>query len=1058
MSTEPKHLSQATQTNQANHTNQDKSESFNPISWMIHHGIAPHLLMFALLVGGLVMSLVIRKEYMPDASLDRVSVLIRYDGAAPSEIEASIAAPVEDTVSNVQGIKRVEARIGTGYMWLAAELEANANAQKVLQDVQQEVGRIASFPEGIEKPRVRLDNRVLDVMEIVLHGEMEKASIKRLAEQIRGRMLQSPYISQVDIQGLPAEQIHVEIPQRTLQNYDLSLNQVSSIIKRSVLERSAGKIKSAEGDILVSIDERAYWANELAKTPLINNEEGVQLLLGDIAEVTEGFADERRLVTYDGQLSARIKVYRVGDQSPSDIADALEEMWPSLEGMLPPNAGLAVVDDDAKSYQKRLSLLLNNAFIGLLLVFVVMSLFLRFKLAFWVVVGIPSSFLGAILFLPIYDVSINMVSMFGFIIALGIVVDDAIIAGENVYAHMQEGMSYFDAAIQGAKEVAKPLTFAILTNIVAFLPLLLLPGQMKLLFGAIPIVVVLCFVISWVEALFIMPSHLARIDDSHPNVVSRFFNKLQSRSSAFLQAFIYNVYSPFLAKCLKWPSLVIAISLSILVLVLGHAFSGKMGFSLYPKTDSRWVKASYQISESDPLEKAIYLRETLENSAQAMLKEHDVEDMVISVRSVISDESVEVGLLLVPSEEREYSSRQLKEWWSEQSKELRKQGKLSFSGARRNSSDAIDAALTVQIRHPDTEILKAASKDITDFLESIETVSATVNSMEAGKPQWKLTLNENGRALGLDPSELASQMRAALYGAKAQRQQRLSNDVITLVRLPREERERANDIESLMIRTKGGGYAPLGSVADINKVYAPSRIIRRDGQRIEKIGAEIQDEEAIPAVQQAVQEQLVPELAARYPTLKLVFAGDQEKIAESVSSLELGTGFALTAIYILLAIAFRSYGQPLLVMAVIPFGAVGAILGHLLLGYSLSVVSLMGMLALAGIVVNDSLILVEYANQQREKGVAAFEAIMLACQRRFRPIILTTLTTFGGLAPMVFETSRQAQFVVPMAVSLGFGIIFTTFICLLMLPSLYMAFSQDSEEFRQTQRSSYNAY
>ncbi len=1031
-------------SNKSQQPNKSSNEGFNPITWMVRHGIAPHLLMFALLVGGLVMSLVIRKEYMPDASLDRVSVLVRYNGAAPSEIEASIAAPVEDTVINVQGIKRVQARIGTGYMLLTGDLEAKANAQKVLQDVQQEVGRIASFPEGIEKPRVRLDNRVLDVMEIVLHGDMDKSSLKRLAEQVRGRMLQSPYISQVDIQGVPSEQIHVEIPQRTLQNYDLSLNQVSSIIKRSVLERSAGKIKSAEGDILVSIDERTYWAQELAKTPLITNDEGVQLLLGDIADVKEGFADERKLVTYDGQLSARIKVYRVGDQSPSDIADALDDMWPELDSMMAPNAGLAVVDDDAKSYQKRLSLLLKNAVIGLLLVFVVMSLFLKFKLAFWVVVGIPSSFLGAILFLPSYDVSINMVSMFGFIIALGIVVDDAIIAGENIYSHMQQGMSYFDAAIQGAKEVAKPLTFAILTNIVAFLPLLLLPGKMKLLFGAIPIVVVLCFIISWVEALFIMPSHLARIDDTHPNKITVFFNKIQHRCSGGLHKFIYHIYSPFLAKCLKWPSLVIAISLCILLLVLGHAFSGKMGFSLYPKTDGRWVKASYQISENDPMEKAIYLRETLENSAKDMLKEYKAEHVVVSIRSVITDVGVEVGLLLVPSEEREFSSRQIKAWWAEQSRELRKQGKLRFSGARRGSSDMAEASLTIEIRHPDTAVLKAASKDITDFLDTIETVSATVNSMEEGKPQWKLTLNENGRALGLDPSDLASQMRAALYGARAQRQQRLSNDVITLVRLPREERERANDIETLMIRTQGGGYAPLGSVADINKVYAPSRIVRRDGQRIEKLGADIPDEEAIPAVQQAVREQLVPELAGRYPALKLVFAGDQEEIAESVSSLELGTGFALTAIYILLAIAFRSYGQPLLVMAVIPFGAVGAILGHLLLGYGLSVVSLMGMLALSGIVVNDSLILVEYANQQKAKGATSFDAIMLACQRRFRPIILTTLTTFGGLAPMVFETSRQAQFVVPMAVSLGFGIIFTTFICLLMLPSLYIAFNQNN--------------
>ena len=1017
--------------------------SFNPMTWMIRHGIAPNLLMLALILGGLVMSLVIRKEYMPETTLDRISVSVAYPGAAPSEMEASISAPIEDVLSNVQGIRRVDAYIYTGYIRLFGELEADANAQKVYQDAQQAVNRISSFPDGMEKPRVNLDKRVMDVMEIVIHADIDKFSVKRLAEQVRDRILQSPYITQVSLSGLPREEIHVEIPQRTLQAYNLNLNQVSSLIKRNVLEQSAGKIKADAGDILVSVDQRKYWADELSKVPVISSDDGDQLLLGDIAEVSEGFADERLIVTYDGQLSARVRVYRVGDQSPSDIARSIREMWPELEAMLPPNSGLAVVDDDASNYQKRLGLLLSNAFIGLLLVFVVMSLFLKFKLAFWVVVGIPSSFLGAILLMPSFDISINMVSMFGFIIALGIVVDDAIIAGENIYSHMQEGMSYFDAAIQGAKEVAKPLTFAILTNIVAFLPLLLLPGTMKLLFGAIPVVVVLCFIISWIEALFILPSHLAHINDKKPGKVAQKFNKLQTACSSWLHHFIHQKYTPVLEKCLKWPGLTIAISVTCLVLVLSYAFSGKMGFGLYPKMDGRWVKASFEISESEPLEKAIDLREKLEKSAVRMLQEHDAEDVLVSTRSIISDTGVEVALLLVESEEREYSSREIKEWWRESAEALNKQGKLRFSGARRGSSELADSSLTIELRHSDSDALMAASQDAIAFLNKIDTVVATVNSMEAGKPQWKLTLNENGRALGLDASDLASQMRSSLYGARAQRQHRLRNEVTTLVRLPKDEREKANDIESLLIQTKGGGYAPLGSVADIEKIYAPSRIIRRKGQRIEKIGAEILPEEAIPSVQKAVKDELVAELEGRYPGILIVFAGEQEEIAESVSSLELGTGFALTAIYILLAIAFRSYGQPLLIMAVIPFGAVGAILGHMVLGYGLSVVSLMGMLALAGVVVNDSLILVEYANIQRAKGIKAFEAITLACQRRFRPIILTTLTTFGGLAPMVFETSRQAQFVVPMAVSLGFGILFTTFICLLMLPSLYIAFNKD---------------
>ncbi|WP_042143637.1 MULTISPECIES: efflux RND transporter permease subunit [unclassified Pseudoalteromonas] len=1014
----------------------------NPISWMIRHGVAPHLLMLALILGGLVMSFIIRKEYMPETSRDTLSVYVSYPGAAPSEIEHSIAVPIEAAIHSLSGISEVNTFIGTGWVRVRAQLEAGANGQKIYQDAQQVVNRISSFPASMERPRVKLDTRVIDVMELIVHGDMDRFTLKRLTEQVRDRILQSPYISQIKLKGFPKEEIHVEISQADLQAYGLTLNQVSALLKKNVVEQSAGKIKANNGDIIVSVDQRAFWAQKLKNVPVISDKSGDQLTLGDIAKVTEGFADERNLVTYNGQLSAQLNIYRMGEQTPSQIAQSIEKMWPEILAMLPENAGIAIVDDDAKNYQKRLSLLLKNAFLGLLLVLIIMSLFLQFKLAFWVVAGIPSSFLGAMLFLPVFDVSINMVSMFGFIIALGIVVDDAIIAGENIYAHMQEGLSFHDAAIKGANEVAKPLTFAILTNIVAFLPLLLLPGSMKLLFGAIPIVVVLCFVVSWIEALFILPSHLAHIKDKPPNKFEIALNKAQSRCNYGLNKFVNDVYFPILNKCLNWPALTLAVAAFIFCIVLAYAFSGKMGFSLYPKMDARWVKASYEISETTTEQQAIALRGLLENSAKSMIADYKIADSVVSIRSIIRDNSVEVALLLVESEEREYATRDIKQFWRVQAKSLSRYGKLRFSGARRGSSALATASLTIELRHSDSTILAQGAKDAVSFLDSIEHVVATVNSLEEGTPQWKLTLNENGRALGLDAVELSKQMRAALYGAKAQRQHRLRNEVTTLVRLPKNERADVNKVESLLIRTKAGGYVPLGNVARINKILAPAFIVRRKGQRVEKIGAEILPEENIPMVTKMVQQYLIPELEGRYSGIKVVFGGDQEEIAKSVSRLELGTGFALAAIYILLAIAFRNYIQPIVIMAIIPFGAVGAILGHLILGYGLSVVSLMGMLALAGVVVNDSLILVEYANKKLEQDETALNAIKEACRRRIRPILLTTITTFVGLAPMVFETSRQAQFVVPMSVSLGFGILFTTLVCLLVLPCLYLVINE----------------
>ncbi|MCW8832567.1 MAG: efflux RND transporter permease subunit, partial [Colwellia sp.] len=936
---------------------------FSPISWMIRHGIAPHLLMLSLIFGGIVMSFIIRKEYMPETTLDRISVIVSYPGAAPSEMEVAIALPIEDALYSLTGISKVDTFISLGRVRVKAELEAGANPQKVYQDAQQAVNRISSFPSGMEKPKVNLDSRVVDVMELIIHANLDKFSLKRLSEQIRDRILQSPYISQVNLSGIPQEEIHVEVPQANLQAYDLTLTGISSLLKKNVVEQSAGKIKAENGDIIVSVDQRKFWADELANVTIISDKSGDQVRLGDIAQVSEGFADERNLVTFDGQLSARLNIYRMGEQTPSQIADAISDMWPELQSMLPPEAGIAIVDDDAKNYQKRLGLLLKNAFVGLLLVLVVMSLFLQFKLAFWVVAGIPSSFLGAMLFLPLFDVSINMVSMFGFIVALGIVVDDAIIAGENIYSHMQEGMSFNQAAVQGANEVAKPLTFAILTNVVAFLPLLLLTGKMQLLFGAIPIVVVLCFLVSWVEALFILPSHLAHIDNQKTNRLEQLFNAAQFYCNRGLNALIKQYYLPLLSKSLRWPSLMLSIAFLFFITVLAYAFSGKMGFSLYPKMDGRWIKASYEISATTTESQAVVLRDKLETSAQSVIKAKNLEKYIVSMRGVIRDESVELAMLLVESEERNFSTEDLKTWWREDAKELKKLGKLRFSGARRGSSEVEATSLTVELRHSDSHVLKSASQDVVTFLANTENVVATVNSMEEGKPQWKLSLNENGRSLGLTALELSAQMRASLYGARAQRQHRLRNEVTTLVRLPHDERDNVNGIEALLIKTKSGGYAPLGSVANIEKVLAPAFIKRRKGQRVEKVGAEILPEEAIPAVARAVNNHLLPELTGRYPGLTVVFGGNQEEIAESVSRLELGTGFALVSIYILLAIAFKSYTQPLVIMAIIPFGAVGAILGHMMLGFSLSVVSLMGMLALSGVVVNDSLILVEYANK-----------------------------------------------------------------------------------------------
>jgi multidrug efflux pump subunit AcrB len=697
-----------------------------------------------------------------------------------------------------------------------------------------------------------------------------------------------------------------------------------------------------------------------------------------------------------------------------------------------------VTDDDGETYKQRVGLLLKNAGIGLILVLCLLSIFLEYRLAFWVTMGIPTAFLGSLLLLPIFDVSINMVSMFAFIIALGIVVDDAIIAGENIYEHMQKGIPFLDAAIIGAREVAVPLAFAILTNVVAFLPLLALPGMGKL-FLSIPIVVICCFLISWLEALFILPTHLASLEKKQDSKLSRFMGKIQKPADKKLHYFIHKIYRPALEKCLRAPSVVLAVSLMVAIVVLSYPISGRMGFSMFPRLEGEYVVAKIELSSNAPLSEAVRVRAYVEEKLRAVTDPIEAEGtpLVLSVEGDISESTIEIQARLVPTEVRPLDANQIVARWREAIGEIAGIRSLTFD-AERGGGPSGGAGLTIELRGSNNEDSLALSNELMAELRSLSGVIDLASSFTNGKPQWEIELNTMGRSLGLSAADVSSQVRHALYGARAIRQQRDKNEVTTLVRLPLEERTFAKDIESLLIKTPAGGYVPLAEVADFEKQLSPSQIRRRDGDRIITVTAEVEPRRMIPGVMSLLREDIFPQFKEKYPNVDVGFRGRQAETSDTMDALKLYGGFALLLIYSLLAIPFRSYAQPILVMAIIPFGAVGAIMGHLILGQDLSIMSILGIVALAGVVVNDSLILVDFANKKLAQGLAVRDAIIEAGVRRFRPILLTTLTTFGGLAPMVFETSRQAQFITPMAVSLGFGILFTTFVCLLILPAFYL--------------------
>lgn len=1023
---------------------QKRASRRGPVAWMSEHRVAPNLLMAFLIIGGFLMSLTIRKEFIPPYEADAVSVYVAYPGATPSEMEQGVVLPIENELSSLDGFKEVTSNIRRGSARVNVELENGVDKQQAYQDIQQAVNRINTFPAQIERPIVSLVSGSIEVMELALFGPLDRFELKRLAERIKDQLLTSSQISKVEIQGLPDEEVQIDIRQVDLQRYGLSLSQVARVISDNALEQSAGAVKTGGGDILVTLNDRAYWAEDFKQIPLLTDEQGVQLRLGDIAVVQEGFADSNQLVTYNGKTSVRFDIHRAENQTPLTVVEAAYEKLDQIRTELPPGVELIVTDDDGETYRQRVGLLLKNASIGLILVMVLLSLFLEYRLAFWVTMGIPTAFLGALLLLPMWDVSINMVSMFAFIVALGIVVDDAIIAGENIYEHMQQGMPFHDAAIVGAREVAMPLAFAILTNVAAFLPLLSLPGFMGKLFIAIPIVVISCFMISWLEALFILPTHLANLKQTPKSGLGLKLDRLQGKVDHKLHAFINNSYLPVLDKALKNPGLTLAIALAIGAIVLSYPMSGRMGFSMFPRLEGEFAVATVELPSNAPFSQAKAVRTHLEESLYEIAEPYKDAGvpLVVSVEGSISGSSVEIEARLVDIEQRPISANETVKRWREVIGEIPGIRSLTFD-AERGGGPSGGSGLTVELRGSNSGDLRAASAALAEQLGQLSGVTDVANSFESGSPQWDIKLNALGRSLNLDANEVASQVRAALYGARALRQQRERNEVTVLVRLPLAERSYAADIERLQIQTAAGGYVLLGDIAELVKERAPATITRRDGQQIVRVTSEVEPRSQIPAVISVLSDEVFDDLRSLYPSVEFSFQGRQANTQESVSSLQLYGFFSMLLIYVLLAIPFRSYAQPLLIMMVIPFGAVGAIIGHVLLDLAgrdmgMSIMSIMGIVALAGVVVNDSLILVTYANEQQQKGLNALQAVRAAGIRRFRPILLTTLTTFGGLAPMVFEGSRQAQFITPMAVSLGFGILFTTFVCLLVLPAIYV--------------------
>ncbi|MBE0535110.1 MAG: efflux RND transporter permease subunit [Phycisphaerae bacterium] len=1023
--------------------------------------------MIFVIAAGLMTLVTIKVEFFPEMSLDIITVTVPYRGASPEEVEQGVTLRVEEAVASVDGIKRITSTSAEGASMVILEVEEYAVPSDVLDDVKAEVDRIITFPQETERPIISEIKTRYEVVTLVLHGDVSERTLKEMAERVKDDLTVMGNISQVEIAGVRPYEISVEISEETLRKYSLSFDQVSRAIANSSLDIPGGSIKTAGGEVLVRTQGQMYTGRQFEKIVVLTRQDGTKVRLGDIATVIDGFDDSEVASRFDGERAVHVKVFRVGEQGALDVADTVRKYVEENNATLPAGLSMSVWQDQSTILRDRIDLLLRNARVGLILVFLCLTLFLDLRLAFWTTLGIPISFLGGFALMPLFGVSLNMISLFAFIMVLGIVVDDAIVVGENIFEYRRQGMSATGAALKGVQEMAAPVTMAVLTTIFAFVPLLYIMGIMGKILRVIPIVVILVLVVSLIEALLILPAHLAGVRVRAERKSRNPLTVVHRLTGRAFDWFVNGPFSRIAMFAVRNRYATMAVAITILLFTFGLLQGGFIKTTFIDSIEADNMVATLEMPQGTPPEHTLAVLQRLEAAAVQVQSEVDAQrsekpsifkHMATTIGAHPATEqggpvqqvSVgtsqahlgEVNVELLGSEERDgLSSVAMTNRWRELVGEVPGVSSLTFLAEIQMTGDDID----IELSHDRFDQLLAAAEDLKLRLRNYEGVSDIGDNFEPGKAEVKLALKDSGRTLGLTLGDLARQVRQGFYGDEVQRIQRGKHDIRVMVRYPQDQRRSLADIERMRIRLPDGTEIPFSMVAQVDYGQGYAAIRRADLRRVVNVTANVDETVAnADEINANLQKELLPALQSQYPELKWRFAGEQRERSESFGALKTAFPIALLAIFGLLAVQFRSYIQPLIVMSAIPFGIVGAVLGHVILGwvmgttYNIGFLSLFGIVALSGVVVNDSLIMIDLINHERRAGIALQEVVRDSATRRFRPIMLTTMTTFFGLAPMLLEKSLQARFLVPMAISLAFGVAFATMITLLLVPSLYM--------------------
>jgi multidrug efflux pump subunit AcrB len=1014
------------------------------IAWFARNSVAANLLMIFILVGGFLTINTINKQMFPQVKINWISFSAAYPGAAPQEVEEGITIKIEEALETVQGLKRVITYSNRNYSNGWFEVDLDYDPQLVLEEVKSAIDSISSFPDGMERIKVEREKFRQEVMYISLYGDLTNGELKELGRKIHDEIQQLPFVNISELFSGLGYEISIEVSKDKLREYNLNFNDVANAVRGHSRNMSAGQIRAENGYINLRVENQAYRGHEFEQIPVITLEDGTKVLLGDLATIVDGFEEGLQYSKFNGKNSVTIFIGAADNQSITDVATVVKKFVKEKSAVLPEGIKLETWVDMTYYLEGRLNMMIDNMKSGAVLVFIMLALFLRVRLAFWVMMGLPVCFLGTLLFMPLefINVTINVISLFAFILVLGIVVDDAIVMGESAHEEIEQHGHSTENVIRGVKRVAMPATFGVLTTIAVFIPFLFGEGPSAAFSKAIGSVVILCLIFSLIESKLILPAHLVKMKIKAFNPKNP-LDRIRAWVDTKLKNFIENTYRPSLELFLEYRYGVLMFFISLMLISAGLFGGGFVRFVGQPKIPHDFPRVTVEMnvdaSEKSTLSTLLSIQgviNRIDKDIEAKYGQSMISDMQVDLRSRTSGQLM---VKLVIPELRPMNTFELADLWRAAIPNY--PGVKSFTiGDNLFGGGRDDGDIAFRLESQDDAELLAAARELKTKLNSLKGIGDVNDSRQTNAKEVQFELKPLAYSLGLTLAEIASQVSSSFYGLEAQRILRDSEEIKVMVRYPLEERSSVGHVDDVMIKAPNGAELPLSELAEIIFTEGVTRIRRENGNRTINVWASVDADQVEPfEVTKDIRDNFVPQLLRKYPLVKSEVSGSIQEEMESADDQLRDFAITLLIMFSLLAIPLKSYSQAAMIMVVIPFGVIGSVMGHFILGMDLSALSVMGILAASGVVVNDSLVMVDYVNSARKRGDRLKDAVMHAGTKRFRAIMLTSITTFVGLVPIIFfEVSAQAQIVIPMAISLSFGVLFATVVTLVLIPSLYI--------------------